>query len=1208
MYQLAFSDDKANKFWRIERQGTEVTLNWGRTGTHGQTQVKSFGDEGEAEQFLQQQLKAKLKKGYAASEGTTAVSDAPAAQPAVKVRAEPVSEPVITNLAFEPAIRWTAKQREKALAPQFVKRGYPLEIVALDPAYDRESAWKKLAPALAADLQEALWQGEDASWVALGAEARRMAQQPMPATLSRELAAVILFLSQDREGLDFVWETLGPQATVLAWAESRHLNLKYEMFKARVMTRRAKAAPLEMDHANAGLWALRLRVETLAASDPDAYAALIACLLPLREQDAGLCLAIDWVCWRERAWLEQDLRHWLTVIETGKQEDEGWESGWVLWPWLQDRELLDRTALRFMSLAKEYTSQYDYFDLLPQYLEPYLIWMVERAGHAAAKSLYAWIASGKRAAIRKKAVQALKLLHSPEVLTIWFDLLKHKDAGKEAHLALSENPLAGAAVLIKGLQQRRSYPEAEQLLAGLLRGMSEADKLILREALGAVAADWLQADDTGSHSLATELPDFFQNPPWHAKSASPLSWPKLDIALPESPAAMDFSQPVIEREQEIRPYIYDKPPLTDQRDAEHLEWLNKNNHLLLSWLDRFSQAKALEIWNALPDSQLNSHDRDPNELNRIAMRFGLDGLPGFLGQLAKYAERYYEAICYFDTPVVVPHLLAGLKLLSVREICRSWFLRHPATALRGLIPLSLNPAWKLQAEAVRLVHSLSAQLKTFPALLESVSTEFSEPAQSAFKTLIARDQLSLLPQKMPKLPAFSKPEQLPSLKLNSGDSLPADCTQTVLMSLLLDSPYLPYQGVAEIRRLCEPASLESFALALWEAWLGDGGSLKQEWAFWALARFGREDAVRQLVPRLEKWPGERSVQRALAGLEILRQIPADTAWPELHRLSRKTRYPSVQDRAGLIIRALIAESAQSADAFGDRVIPTFGLDAQGQRGFDFGVGIWSAQLNQLSKLELKDPDGKRVAKPPAKASADSLKAYKAFAKDLDKQLTFQQQRLEQAMYKGRRWDTVSFEAVCRHPLLRALFAQQVWGAYVPAAERPAQLFRLGPDGEKLDLQGELLSLTPELLIGLPHPLEMMPKLKAWRQAFAELGLTQPFEQLERQTFVPALSELAQTEFESISAVPSGKVLALISNQDWQAPPHSEGLLSKDFGRGWQGTLTLGYHTWALKEYPEADVFAIQLRQPDEYEQPRIDQIHPIAYSELRRDLESLRGV
>ncbi|MDI7215810.1 WGR domain-containing protein, partial [Leptospira santarosai] len=39
---LTFKDDKSDKFWNIEVDGNSFTVTYGKTGTVGQTQTKSF--------------------------------------------------------------------------------------------------------------------------------------------------------------------------------------------------------------------------------------------------------------------------------------------------------------------------------------------------------------------------------------------------------------------------------------------------------------------------------------------------------------------------------------------------------------------------------------------------------------------------------------------------------------------------------------------------------------------------------------------------------------------------------------------------------------------------------------------------------------------------------------------------------------------------------------------------------------------------------------------------------------------------------------------------------------------------------------------------------------------------------------------------------------------------------------------------------------
>lgn len=52
------------KFWEVSRQVSEVTVRFGRMGTQGQTQTKSFGDAEAATRHVEKLIADKTKKGY----------------------------------------------------------------------------------------------------------------------------------------------------------------------------------------------------------------------------------------------------------------------------------------------------------------------------------------------------------------------------------------------------------------------------------------------------------------------------------------------------------------------------------------------------------------------------------------------------------------------------------------------------------------------------------------------------------------------------------------------------------------------------------------------------------------------------------------------------------------------------------------------------------------------------------------------------------------------------------------------------------------------------------------------------------------------------------------------------------------------------------------------------------------------------------------
>lgn len=59
-----FSDGSSSKFWEICRDGTQVTVRFGRIGSKGQTNVKSFPDEAAAEKHVAKLIAEKMAKGY----------------------------------------------------------------------------------------------------------------------------------------------------------------------------------------------------------------------------------------------------------------------------------------------------------------------------------------------------------------------------------------------------------------------------------------------------------------------------------------------------------------------------------------------------------------------------------------------------------------------------------------------------------------------------------------------------------------------------------------------------------------------------------------------------------------------------------------------------------------------------------------------------------------------------------------------------------------------------------------------------------------------------------------------------------------------------------------------------------------------------------------------------------------------------------------
>jgi uncharacterized protein (TIGR02996 family) len=74
MRTFQLSDAKSHKFWNIDVQGNKFTVTFGKIGTAGQSQTKTFDSAAEAQHEAEKLIREKLKKGYVETTPKAAVS------------------------------------------------------------------------------------------------------------------------------------------------------------------------------------------------------------------------------------------------------------------------------------------------------------------------------------------------------------------------------------------------------------------------------------------------------------------------------------------------------------------------------------------------------------------------------------------------------------------------------------------------------------------------------------------------------------------------------------------------------------------------------------------------------------------------------------------------------------------------------------------------------------------------------------------------------------------------------------------------------------------------------------------------------------------------------------------------------------------------------------------------------------------------------
>jgi predicted DNA-binding WGR domain protein len=62
--RFEYTEGSSNKFWEVTVEKAGVTVCFGRMGTDGQVQAKSFGDSIAAQKHAEKLISQKLGKGY----------------------------------------------------------------------------------------------------------------------------------------------------------------------------------------------------------------------------------------------------------------------------------------------------------------------------------------------------------------------------------------------------------------------------------------------------------------------------------------------------------------------------------------------------------------------------------------------------------------------------------------------------------------------------------------------------------------------------------------------------------------------------------------------------------------------------------------------------------------------------------------------------------------------------------------------------------------------------------------------------------------------------------------------------------------------------------------------------------------------------------------------------------------------------------------
>nr|BFE28296.1 WGR and DUF4132 domain-containing protein [Actinomadura rugatobispora] len=737
---------------------------------------------------------------------------------------------------------------------------------------------------------------------------------------------------------------------------------------------------------------------------------------------------------------------------------------------------------------------------------------------------------------RAAALDALAALPSDESFAALADRLGQQGVRVPLLAAARRFPVRAIHVLARSAEDS---PQVADLLTTHLRLFPELPPGLpadVREVAGALTAADAQVED----APAEALPGLLVDPPWSHRE--PEAAPVVIKGL-SAPGERTVRWAEGERER------WASTPGSPGEADDATDWDSRLGEVFgrgpafpeetLAVVLRAPEEKVrplLADWS--PYNSWEAHEW----IRPVAARFEVDALPVLLA-IARENSVGNGGLLLPFLDAAVARLMAewNRRRKITRGVAREWFGRHGVDAVPMLVPAAVGKPGpgRLDAEtALRLVASAHGA----EAVVSAARTHGGHAAE-VVAALLAVDPDAVLSADRPRPPVWAGAHLPPRILLRGRErALPLDATGHLLTMLAASRPDEVHPGVETVRDLCDAASLAEFGWALFEGWRSADMPPEHAWAMQQLGLLGDDDTVRRLTPLIRAWPGESGHHRAVAGLDVLAAIGTDTALLHLHGIAQRVKFKALKARAQEKIAEVAAGLGLGPEQLADRLVPDFGLDADGSLTLDYGPRRFVVGFDEHIKPYVTDEDGKRrkaLPKPGVKDDEElASAAYKRFGelkKDVRTVAADQVSRLEAAVVAGRRWTLAEFRGLfVEHPLMWHIARRLVWVAESTAEETgPAETavtFRIAEDRTFADLDDDVLTLPEACRIGIPHPLHMDERERAaWADVLADYEIVQPFRQLGRSVLALTGEERASgrlTRFEGYT-VPVGAVLGLV---------------------------------------------------------------------------------
>lgn len=1181
MRHFIFQDEKSHKFWAVEQQGNELHICWGKVGTKGQNQVKSFADAAAAAKAELKLIAEKVKKGYVEELSSPS-------QPAIKIETIEVdtADEAETTVVFdqsmvvEPAetpCPWLTDDSPNHLSEKKSQEALPSRRFPGDAVSEpQDSLLMNLGQDihnLSGKLTTYDFSACSANWQQNINEA--LANGPLsPAALAVQVVLVSRkFWGECPELMDEIVYVYGLEFAVDMFIAMQYISFDCTYHRTSI---HITFQPL-LNHAHCVTpFDVRLRKhlalaeETLWQRCVDKFITALPDIPPVQQPMVALMLP-------ERPEIAEEVARRLL-----KQKN------------VQTVEWL-KLVVQESSLLKALES-YCAYDLFNDYYHG-CIWNVT----VLQEQGIAGIARFAPYAYSDLCGSILAEINHPQALML---LIRVSGKTKRCHERMTKAcaafPHTALAALAELLAQKEENSWRIMLMTMLISQPALADQVtpwLSTPAVAVLKACLQQLTQPSNHACADLLPAVLVSPPWLSKKKKSVI-PVLDLTPLSLESCCTLTETAekkiharhrwhahqidIGQKEDIQNYLtrlgfnrWNNGQYMKASDAVVELWQRGDYSALISEFKTFWHSyqrewqlymlaalpieKTAQAWNVL--------SKEPHVgVEFVMTHLQLAGLQGFIHSFSRYPQEALPVAQYFAAIELAPLIARAFnKLKTLRQDARTWLLKYPEHAITGLLPSALGKAGEAQDNARAALRMLIEN--DHQPLLQEIARRYNQPeVTDAVNAMLALDPLDNHPTKIPTLPAFYQPSiwTRPVLKANA-QSLPDSTLLRLGEMLRFPQEEALYPGLLQVKAACTADSLAEFTWDLFTAWQTAGAPSKESWAFTALGVLGNDDTARKLTPLIRAWPGESQHKRATIGLDILAAIGSDIALMQLNGIAQKLKFKALQERAKEKI-ADIAESRELTVAeLEDRLAPDLGLDDNGSLLLDFGPRQFTVSFDETLKPFVRDVSGSRLKDLPKpnksddeKRANDAVNRYKLLKKDARTVATQQVARLESAMCLRRRWSPENFQLfLVEHPLVRHLTRRLIWGVYSTENELLA-CFRVAEDNSYSTADDDLFTLPEgDISVGLPHVLEISPTdAAAFGQLFADYELLPPFRQPDRNSYALTEAERNASELTRWAGrkCPSGRVMGL-ANKGWiKGTPQDA---------GWIGWMIKPLGRWSL---------------------------------------------